>query len=123
MKTIDRHIQAQNIEQLRRRAQSALQIVEQFLDDLGEGQVQAVYLIGSVAEGTATESSDVDFLMVGPGLDEAEAERVEQAEAGMLFSQYERVLGIDHGPGDVDIILSSSGPGPEQKAILLWGSV
>ncbi|NDE02958.1 MAG: nucleotidyltransferase domain-containing protein, partial [Gammaproteobacteria bacterium] len=118
---------ATTVKEAKQRALTVLSQVESFLDYLGEGEVEQVWLIGSRAKGTPTSTSDWDFLVVGPGLDDAEEERLRLAEEGRPFS---RALGIKVFSRDnltmrgfhSDVILSETGPKPGQAAILVWPS-
>jgi predicted nucleotidyltransferase len=87
-----------------------LYIANSFLDELGEGEIDAVYLIGSHASDKAREQSDIDFLVVGDGFDLVEEERLERAEEGNPFPG----LDVSIAPGDVDITFSSNHPREDQ---------
>lgn len=98
---------------LKHKTQTAIALVEEMLDILDLSEPYDIYLIGSQAEGTATEKSDWDFLVVGEDFDEVEDERGELFDSGELPKR----LGLEqyHDPkigkgGQVDIIFSSNIP-------------
>ena len=91
-------------------------IAESVLDEVGEGKIQKIYLIGSRASGKSIATSDWDFLVVGDGLNLIEGEKIRRAEEGNPFPG----TGIDVAPGGSDIIFSSTGPHAKQSAIQVW---
>ena len=103
-----------------KKAREALRTAEEFLDELGEGNITSIYLIGSRASGTAGPSSDWDFLVVGEDLDDIEEEKIRLAEEGNPFPG----LDIDISPlrrsEHIDIIFSNKGPREGQKAIKVY---
>jgi predicted nucleotidyltransferase len=92
-------------------------------EELGEGEVEKVYLVGSVAEGAVHAGSDIDLLFVGDGFNQVEDERIAQSEEGALRGMY-KLLDVDvpvsRRAGHPDIIFSSRGPAKSQKSVKLY---
>ena len=95
----------QELSELRANAEIAMDRANRFLSLLGEGYIEAIYLVGSRASGKERPDSDWDFLIVGEDFDVVERERIER----------NYWLGVK--PGTVDIIFSSSPPEKEQPHI------
>src|SRR5215207_7969165 len=74
----DRAVQARltDITAATKRASSVREVSERFLDVLGEGDIEGIYLVGSRAKGKAGATSDWDFIVVGKGFDNIEAEKL-----------------------------------------------
>ena len=102
--------------------QRVLSIANAFLDELDEGHIEAIYLIGSRASGEEREDSDWDYLVVGDGFDRIEDEKIARAEEGNPFPG----LDIDVATGErhksLDIIFSSVPPKADQASKLLYQS-
>lgn len=98
--------------------ENVLRAAETFLDFLGEGEIETIWLVGSRANGQARTDSDWDFLIVGDGFNAVEAERIHLAEAGQLPLGC-RLLDVSVSPNGPDVIFDSVSPlSPPAK--LLW---
>lgn len=113
-----------NIGDIVKKAKTAYEIADRWLDSIEADQIARVWLIGSRAEGTAGPESDIDFLIVGNSFDAAEDERIAQAEEGHfekgLFKVLNTTIPTSERPGHIDIVFSSKGPRPDQAAVLLY---
>jgi len=94
--------------------QRVLGTANAFLEELGEGHIEAIYLIGSRASGEEKESSDWDYLVVGDGFDAAEEERIARAEEGNPFPGLDIDVSVDKRSKHLDIIFSSEHPRADQ---------
>ena len=94
--------------------QRVLGTANAFLDELGEGYIEAIYLIGSRASGEEKESSDWDYLVVGEGFDAVEEERIARAEQGNPFPGLDIDVSADERSKHLDIIFSSEHPRADQ---------
>ena len=97
-----------------------LSIANAFLDELGEGEIDAVYLIGSRASGAADEESDWDYLVVGDGFDAVEEEKIARAEEGRPFSGLDIDVAVSERSKHLDIIFSENPPQADQKYIKVY---
>lgn len=95
-------------------AKQAFAIADDFLGELGASEIDEIYLIGSVVEGSAGESSDIDFLIVGEDFDDVEDERIAMAESGDPFPGLDIDVAVSRRKGHLDIIFSSSQPRDDQ---------
>lgn len=95
---------------LRRRVRQVYDIADNFLDLLGEGHIEQIYLIGSRYTGKASDDSDWDFLVVGEGFDEVESEKLRQLEAGQRIFGMRLDTAIKDRNRSNDIIFSSTPP-------------
>ena len=100
--------------------QRVLNTADAFLDELGEGHIEAIYLIGSRASGEEREDSDWDYLVVGDGFDAVEEERIARAEEGNPFPGLDIDVPIDKRGKHLDIIFSSVPPKADQASKLLY---
>ncbi len=100
--------------------QRVLNIADAFLDELGEGHIEAIYLIGSRASGEEREDSDWDYLVVGDGFDAVEEERIARAEEGNPFPGLDIDVPIDKRGKHLDIIFSSDPPRADQASKLIY---
>jgi len=94
--------------------QRVLGTANAFLDELGEGHIEAIYLIGSRASGEEKESSDWDYLVVGDGFDAVEEERIARAEEGNPFPGLDIDVSVDERNEHLDVIFSSEHPRVDQ---------
>jgi len=108
---------------LRAKADKVYRIVDSYLDLIGEGEIESIWLIGSRAGqhsdtknhgGVPNENSDWDWLVVGDGFDEIEEELVRQYEDGEnpnhpIFKKFEGHDLSTRGNAN-DITLSSTEP-------------
>lgn len=126
---------AQSMPELRRRAETVWRIVDDYLEnELGEGTISSIWLIGSRAgqinmskpsRGVPTETSDWDWLVVGEDFDAIEAELCRQYDEGENTNHpiFKRFEGHDlrrRGNAN-DIVLSSTAP--QGYGIKVWPSV
>ena len=97
-------------------ARIVVECAERFLDEIGEGQVDAVWLIGSRGgqvnpiypeRGGVRPDSDWDYLVVGENFDEVDAELRERLEAGEMFDGLTLDVPISRRSTHKDIIFSS----------------
>jgi len=100
--------------------QRVLNTADAFLDELGEGHIEAIYLIGSRASGEEREDSDWDYLVVGDGFDAVEEERIARAEEGNPFPGLDIDVSVDKRSKHLDIIFSSVPPKADQASKLLY---
>ncbi len=96
--------------------QRVLNTADAFLDELGEGHIEAIYLIGSRASGEEREDSDWDYLVVGDGFDAVEEERIARAEEGNPFPDLDIDVSVDKRSKHLDIIFSSDPPRADQAS-------
>lgn len=95
--------------------------VNDFLNYIGEGEIEQIWFIGSRAAGTAGPRSDWDFLVVGPGLSAAEEERINLwEEEGISFPGLGLDVSTSRRAENHDVILSDEGPHTGKVAVLLW---
>lgn len=99
---------------------SVLKKAEDFLELLGEGEIESIWLIGSRAEGTAKRDSDWDFLIVGEDFNDVEEALLDMIEG----DEYTCGINLDSTEENrhlsEDIIFSSDPPSKEQASIKLW---
>ena len=97
-------------------ARIVVECAENFLDEIGEGKIESVWLIGSrggqvnpaYPERTGVRpDSDWDYLVVGEGFDEVEAELRERLEDGEKFFGLTLDVPISRRGAHKDIIFSS----------------
>jgi len=100
--------------------QRVLNTANAFLDELGEGFIEAIYLVGSRASDTPSETSDWDYLVVGDDFDKVEDERIARAEEGNPFPGLDIDVAIKDRPQHLDIIFSSDPPSEGQVAKKVW---
>lgn len=104
--------------EVKARANHVHEVAERFLDNLGEGKIEGIYLIGSRAEGKIHANSDWDWLVVGDGLDSAEEERLEKLENGERIYGMKLDSPVDRRSSFNDIIFSSK---PPELGVKVWG--
>ena len=120
-----RQLALQSVEtwRLRAKADKVYRIVDSYLDSIGEGEIESIWLIGSRAGqhsdtknhgGVPNENSDWDWLVVGDGFDEIEEELVRQYEDEEnpnhpIFKKFEG-HGLSTRGSANDIVLSSKEP-------------
>jgi hypothetical protein len=95
------------------KAQLASEAVDRFLDYIGEGNVDEIYLYGSIPQGRATEKSDIDLMFVGEDFDDMEDERIRMGEEGELPPGCRLLdVGVDkHAKAySPDVLFSSKSP-------------
>jgi predicted nucleotidyltransferase len=100
--------------------QRVLDIANAFLNELGEGHIEAIYLIGSRASGEEKEDSDWDYLVVGDGFDVVEDEKIARAEEGNPFPGLDIDVATVERHKSLDIIFSSDPPKADQASKLIY---
>ena len=100
-------------------ARIVVECAENFLDEIGEGKIESVWLIGSrggqvnpaYPERTGIRpDSDWDYLVVGDNFDEADAELRERLEGGETFFGLTLDVPISRRATHKDIIFASTPP-------------
>lgn len=106
-------------------------IADRFLERLGEGEIESVWLIGSRGgqvnpayperNGKPHEGSDWDFLVVGDGFDAVEEEKISLLEQGVRLYGLSLDVPTERRSQHLDITFSSQ---PPEAGIKVWpGSV
>ena len=100
--------------------QRVLNIANAFLEELGAGHIEAIYLIGSRASGEEKEDSDWDYLVVGDEFDAVEDEKGIWADRGEPFPGLDVDVAYAERHKSLDIIFSSVPPKADQASKLLY---
>jgi len=108
---------SETVSGVRQKLDDVIYIADSYLDRIGAGQIESVWLTGSRASGEEGPNSDWDFLIVGYGFDDVEAEKLDTLECGG------RIYGIEldsppHLRHDFkDIVFCSNEP---SEGVKLW---
>ena len=73
---------SETVSGVRQKLDDVIYIADSYLDRIGAGQIESVWLTGSRASGEEGPDSDWDFLIVGYGFDDVEAEKLDTLECG-----------------------------------------